>query len=110
MEPRPPLPPEIAARLAALGDRFALRLRNDLARLDALRGDAPGHLPELAALAHGLAGAAGSFGFPEVGAAASAFEEAVERLREGDDDPAVLPPRAEALASAIRAALPPGSG
>ena len=77
--------------------RFRKRLAADLARLRAL---APADLAALERLAHGLAGAGGTFGF----AAVSERAEAVERLAEvgaRDDLPAAI----AALEATLLAAL-----
>ena len=55
--------------LAALKMRFRVRAAADLDRLTRLWADEP-ETPELRALIHDLAGAAGIFGFPDLSAAA----------------------------------------
>lgn len=66
------------AHLAELRARFRGRLGRKLEDLRALR-DRPEAGPELRALAHGIAGSAGTFGFHELGERAFALEAAVER-------------------------------
>jgi CheY-like chemotaxis protein len=75
-----------SAKLAAIGDGFAQRLRADAATLvrsgAALRSDpaSAGALEELRSCAHKLAGGAGIFGYRTVSCAASALEDsAIER-------------------------------
>lgn len=94
--------------VAALRSLFVERCRADLAGLRRLRerGDVAG----VGAIAHRLAGAAGSFGFPEIGAAALVVDERIrhgaevsaadiERLFEllaglgGSEEPGTPPPR-----------------
>jgi len=69
--------PALAAELAALRGAFDARLREDLAAF--LEASDPGATPRdlalLAARAHRLAGAAGSFGEPALSEAARRFEE-----------------------------------
>ena len=73
---------DFEARMAALRARFAIRAT---AEADAIRRylDA-GELAALRDICHGLAGTAGTFGYPAISDAASAVEEAVE-ARAGDD-------------------------
>jgi HPt (histidine-containing phosphotransfer) domain-containing protein len=60
--------------LAALRERFIARCVGDLARLrDLARGDLGSS--ELQDLAHSLAGAAGTFGFPRVSEVAGAVDD-----------------------------------
>jgi HPt (histidine-containing phosphotransfer) domain-containing protein len=91
---------------------FEERLRRDRATiaevLARLRADAPWHkiapeIVEIEALAHRLAGAAGTFGYPALGTAASE----VERLTEGwrRRPPPTLTPRRHALLRRRVAAL-----
>lgn len=56
--------------LAQLRNEFLTRCASDLSEL---RSMAPEH-PELRRIAHRLAGAAGSFGYPELGAVAAHVE------------------------------------
>ncbi len=56
--------------MEALRAQFIDRCRDDLARLDALTEE---HV-EVAAIVHRLAGAAGSFGFPQVSRIAAAID------------------------------------
>lgn len=66
--------------IASQAEAFRRRLAEDRGRLDALlaRGLAAGDLAQAQAIAHKLAGAAGQFGEPGIGAAALAFETAAE--------------------------------
>ncbi|NBW11747.1 MAG: Hpt domain-containing protein [Caulobacteraceae bacterium] len=78
--------------LAPLRARFRLRAAEDLTRLQALRqaGDAA----ELRRLAHGISGAAGTFGFPDLSEAAGRID---------DDYVAGQTPTSEAFARLERA-------
>lgn len=73
------LPHEISAERAA----FCSRLRSDAAELGRLRTEldadpaSEAHLRDMRTVAHKLAGAAGSFGYPRIGQAASALEDAI---------------------------------
>jgi DNA-binding response OmpR family regulator/HPt (histidine-containing phosphotransfer) domain-containing protein len=66
--------------IASQAQAFRRRLAEDRFRLDALlaRGLADDDLAQATAIAHKLAGAAGQFGEPGIGAAAAAFETAAE--------------------------------
>lgn len=64
--------------MAALRSAFVARCRTDLAELRRL-GDR-GDTAEVGALVHRLAGAAGSFGFPEVSASALVVDQ---QIRDG---------------------------
>lgn len=64
--------------MAALRSAFVARCRTDLAELRRL-GDL-GDIAGVGALVHRLAGAAGSFGFPEISAAALAVDQ---QIRDG---------------------------
>ncbi|MDP3803573.1 Hpt domain-containing protein [Brevundimonas sp.] len=57
--------------LERLRTMFIERCRTDLEQLRALE---PGH-PDVGAIAHRLAGAAGSFGYPEISEAASLVDD-----------------------------------
>lgn len=59
--------------LAPLRAKFRARAADDLARLRALRE--ANDQAELRRLAHGIAGAAGTFGFPELGKAAVVIDD-----------------------------------
>lgn len=61
-------------RLEALRTRFLVRARADQAALLVARK--AGDTAEIRRLCHGLAGAAGTFGFPKISAAALRVEEA----------------------------------
>lgn len=67
---------EIDARLAAIAERFAAQAAETAAEIGSAldRGDGP----ELARLAHSLAGRAGMFGFSAIGDAARRVEEALD--------------------------------
>jgi len=74
-------PAPSAADLALLDPdgRFRLRLARDLVHLRELTAGTPSatQMAELGRLVHGLAGAAGTFGFPEIGDAAIALDDAL---------------------------------
>lgn len=89
--------------LAALTARFLQRCAADLDQLDRRLNDAPFESADLDALFHRLAGAAGTFGFAAIGAAAGACDDAFAR-GEAPDRAAV-----ERLAETIREALPRAS-
>lgn len=78
--------------LSRLRADFLARCASDLADLENL---APQD-PEVRQIIHRLAGAAGSFGFPELGALAAQFEE---QAREGQVSEASLEVFRQALAS-----------
>jgi HPt (histidine-containing phosphotransfer) domain-containing protein len=63
----------LAARIAELGE-IVQQVRADEA-----------DLPDAITLAHRLAGTAGSFGYQEAGEAAAAVDQALTRIRDGDD-------------------------
>ncbi|MFN6936793.1 MAG: Hpt domain-containing protein [Tsuneonella sp.] len=69
-------PVALAAKLAELSQRFVTRAADERAVLE--RAIADNNRVEIAHLAHKLAGNAGMFGQPEIGAAAFALEEAAE--------------------------------
>nr|WP_255701324.1 Hpt domain-containing protein [Afifella sp. H1R] len=58
-----------------LKKRFAERCGSDLARLRELNPHAAEDIPQIIVLAHGLAGAGGTFGFPAISDRASALED-----------------------------------
>ena len=62
--------------LAELRARFLQRCVSDLARLRNLSSQGRLASDELKALAHSLAGAAGTFGFPEISACAGRLDDA----------------------------------
>lgn len=68
---------ELDDRMAALRDRFIAQTAKDVERLRA--GIAAGERLDVRDICHGLAGRAGMFGFPELGDAARALEEAIDR-------------------------------
>jgi len=61
-------------KMAALRARFLTRAATE--RLAIMEAARTGGLAEVRRIAHGLAGAAGTFGFPELGTAALKVEEA----------------------------------
>lgn len=66
----------MSAALEALKARFLVRCGEDRARL--AEAAAAGDADALKSLSHKLAGAAGTFGFPELSAAAMAVEDALD--------------------------------
>lgn len=81
-----------AQKLSELGRTFRAQLPARLAELQQLAAaDGPEALTELRAIAHKLAGQGGTFGAPEISAAAITVEEA---------EPAELPAALVALADA----------
>ena len=90
--------------LAALRERFLDRCVGDLARLDDLAARGALDVDEMQNLVHSLAGAAGTFGFPEISAAAGECDDAF--AQGGAPDRA----KVEHLAAAIRAALATRTG
>lgn len=78
------VPPISTDPFAPLRQRFLARCADQLAELKAARqqGPLPGNDP-LIRLAHSLAGAAGTFGFPEVSARASALETLLVEQADG---------------------------
>lgn len=85
--------------LAGLRARFLDRCIGDLERLDNLATRGSLDVDEMQALVHSLAGAAGTFGFPEISAAAGECDDAFAQ--------GAVPDRAkvEHLAVSIRQAL-----
>ena len=67
---------DFAGRMGALRERFVASAAGEADTL--AEAGASGRWSEVRAIAHGLAGRAGMFGFPEVGAAALALEEGIE--------------------------------
>lgn len=99
------------AKLGQLRDRFAGRLHERLTELGetvrrAHAEPTEGALAEATAVAHRLAGTAGSYGFVEVGEAVAALERSLQRIAGGQDE------WEAALAALARAteAGPSGSG
>ncbi|MFN3536947.1 MAG: Hpt domain-containing protein [Brevundimonas sp.] len=86
--------------LAALKAKFLERCAGDLDRLERLMASDGLGSDEMRFLAHSLSGAAGTFGFPEISAAAAVADEA---FADGG-----TPEHAEArhLAEALKRALP----
>lgn len=66
----------LAAKLAELSQRFASRAADERAAIEQALAD--GDRAAIARRAHTLAGNAGMFGHPEIGAAALELEEAAE--------------------------------
>ena len=66
-------------RMTELRARFLDRIAADRAALEA--AERASDSPEIRRIAHGLAGAAGIFGFPEISEAASAVDQAAEAER-----------------------------
>ncbi|WP_310565937.1 response regulator [Hydrogenophaga sp.] len=112
--PAPPGPTEVAALLADLRRRFTDQLGP---RLDSVRrqlqqllaGDGVVDLESLHREVHGLTGGAGTFGLPEVSAAARGLEATLAALVRGDAvlDTAQAQAMAQALAALERAAAAP---
>lgn len=69
---------EFEAMLAQLAARFRLRCRAEHDELLALRDAGDGDHPRVKQLAHGLAGAGGTFGFAEISSRARRVEEALD--------------------------------
>lgn len=80
--------------LAELRSLFIERCRADLMELERLRSEADAEA--MGAIAHRLAGAAGSFGFPEIGECALTIDQ---RLRDGHGAPG---PELEKLLERLR--------
>ncbi|MFN3817068.1 Hpt domain-containing protein [Brevundimonas sp.] len=87
--------------LAALKARFLERCAGDLDRLERLMASDALGSDEMRFLAHSLSGAAGTFGFPEISAAAAVADEAFA------DGGAPDRAQAEHLAQTLRQALTP---
>lgn len=90
--------------LAALRERFLDRCVGDLERLDALTARGALDVDEMQNLVHSLAGAAGTFGFPGISAAAGECDDAFAQ--------GAAPDRAkvEHLAATMREALATRTG
>jgi len=97
-------------RMEALRTRYAASLPDKRAALLAAwqawraSDDAPAYLRELATQAHRLAGSAGSYGYDELGASASALDRLVASLPHAPGDTARLDDAVRALLAAIDAA------
>ena len=76
---RQPAPTDAELAVLDPDGSFRTRLSEDLARLAALAAQNPRQtqLTELGRLVHQLAGAAGTFGFAEIGELASALDDAL---------------------------------
>lgn len=101
-----------AAELALLDPdgTFAERLAGDRAAFAALapaldEADDDGALADIQLLAHRLGGAAGTFGYAEVGEAALDLEESVIALREGEGDSGVAAGHLAVLLATLDVAL-----
>ncbi len=82
-------------RMAELRARFAIQAQQEAAELE-LRA-AAGDWRAVAEIAHGLAGRAGMFGFPEIGNLARDAEEAIDAGGAPRSDAAELAARLRAL-------------
>ena len=71
------------AGLDGLRDKFFDRLRCDRARFEEARAD--NDVEEQGRIAHGLAGLAGTFGFPAIGEAAFALKEQLRQPRQAGE-------------------------
>lgn len=89
--------------LAALQARFVARCAGDLARLRALVAAGDLQTEEARALAHSLAGAGATFGFPQVSAAAGRLDDSYAEGRPPLEEDAT------ALLAALEAAATPAS-
>ncbi|MBN9036480.1 MAG: Hpt domain-containing protein [Rhizobiales bacterium] len=101
-----------AAELALLDPdgTFAERLAGDRAAFAALaaaldEADDDGALADIQLLAHRLGGAAGTFGYAEVGEAALDLEESIIALREGEGDSGVAAGHLAVLLATLDVAL-----
>jgi len=97
-------------RMEALRQRYAASLTNKRAALadawDTWRHSdrSPVQLHELATQAHRMAGSAGSYGYDELGACASALDRLVARVQDARADVASLDAAVQAVLAAIDAA------
>jgi len=97
-------------RMDALRKRYADSLADKRAALvgawETWRAStgSPAHLRDLAMLAHRLAGSAGSYGYDELGACASALDRVATALQDVPGDHAPLDGAMRALLAAIDAA------
>lgn len=85
----------IEAHFTAMRERFRAGLPSYGARLLAIRNEialAPGDdaIRRLKAVAHELAGSAGTLGFSEIGETAAALEQAADRVLDGSSEPAIV--------------------
>lgn len=87
---------EFDQRMMALRARFVARATEEAGRIEAHL--ASGAWGDLRDVCHGLAGRAGMFGFPAVGEAARAVEEAID----AEAVPERIRPLAEALLIGLR--------
>ncbi len=85
----------IEDRLSLLRARFLERARSDAEALAAALQS--GDIATISRLAHGIAGNAGLFGFPDVSAEASSLEYAIEEAEP------MWPDRTRALVTSLRA-------
>jgi diguanylate cyclase (GGDEF)-like protein len=115
--PKPGVPPEVAAELAAANAEYGRHLRRRLASLtEAVPKARAGSREAVEAVyydSHKLHGSAGSFGFPQVGDAAGRLETRVKPAREGtpvdwDALEAALRELAETIALATAPPATPG--
>lgn len=89
--------------MAALQARFVARCAGDLARLRELFAAGAHEADETQALAHSLAGAGATFGFPDVSTAAGRLDDAyVDGRRPSPED-------TDALIAALEAMVTPAS-
>jgi CheY-like chemotaxis protein len=84
-----------AIRLESLRSVFVQRIKGDAALLASFRSSlgeqaSPAIVSQIRKIAHGLAGAAGLFGFDQISNAAAALEDAVAARLEGDGNPKAL--------------------
>jgi len=101
-------------RMEALRQRYAASLADKRAALtgawDTWRHSdrSPAQLRELATQAHRMAGSAGSYGYEELGACASALDRLVTRVQDAHADAAALDAAVQAVLAAIDAAQAQG--
>lgn len=67
---------DFEGRMAALRQRFVDEARSQMEQIE--EALAAGNWPALRAVSHSLSGRAGMFGFPELGEAGQALEEAID--------------------------------
>ncbi len=106
-----PVDPDFRARLAALNEKFAATVPGTLAKIRAALdectagGDQPSSaaLHQLHELLHGVAGSAGTFGYPVFGQEARRVEQMVRAVLAGNAEwPPVVPEVEKLLAWALR--------
>ena len=85
----------LQARLLGLRERFVSRLAQD--RADIIRARKAGDNRTVRNIAHRLAGASASFGFPEIGEAAVRLEAAID----SGDDPGLARPAYDYLVATL---------